>query len=271
MGTLGKACGTFGAFVAGSNDLVETLLQSARTYAYTTALPPAVAAAATRAVAAAPARRSPGGARRVLGHVARFRRGAMRPSACALLDSGTPIQPLSCSAAKPRPLAASDALLARGHLDPGDPATDRAGRYARACASRSPPRTRDCRRRSAARGAHFARVQRSGRPRIETARRDPRRADRTSCCCMAGRCTAACGARGSTDLADARAPAPRRSARATAAASWPPGTSAISPGLARAVSSARAAPTPPVLGWSLGGHRWRSSWRRRQHPRTCAR
>ncbi len=46
MGTLGKAFGSFGAFVAGSEDLVETLIQTARTYLYTTALPPAIAEAA---------------------------------------------------------------------------------------------------------------------------------------------------------------------------------------------------------------------------------
>lgn len=45
MATLGKALGSFGAFVAGSSALVDTLLQQARTYIYTTALPPAVAAA----------------------------------------------------------------------------------------------------------------------------------------------------------------------------------------------------------------------------------
>ncbi|WP_394752328.1 8-amino-7-oxononanoate synthase [Crenothrix sp.] len=48
MGTLGKGFGTFGAFVAGSEVLIETLIQKSRTYIYTTALPTAVAAA-TRA------------------------------------------------------------------------------------------------------------------------------------------------------------------------------------------------------------------------------
>jgi len=45
VGTLGKAIGTFGAFVAGDDDLIETLIQKARSYIYTTALPPAVAVA----------------------------------------------------------------------------------------------------------------------------------------------------------------------------------------------------------------------------------
>ncbi|MDO9169957.1 MAG: 8-amino-7-oxononanoate synthase [Methylobacter sp.] len=48
MGTLGKGFGTFGAFVAGSEALIETLIQKARTYIYTTALPAAVCEA-TRA------------------------------------------------------------------------------------------------------------------------------------------------------------------------------------------------------------------------------
>jgi 8-amino-7-oxononanoate synthase len=45
MCTLGKAIGSFGAFVAGSKNLIEFLIQFARSYIYTTALPPAVAAA----------------------------------------------------------------------------------------------------------------------------------------------------------------------------------------------------------------------------------
>ena len=45
MATLGKALGTSGAFIAGSDDLIETLIQKARTYIYTTASPAAVAEA----------------------------------------------------------------------------------------------------------------------------------------------------------------------------------------------------------------------------------
>jgi len=110
MGTLGKAFGTFGAFVAGSPDLVETLLQKARTYIYTTALPPAVAAAtraALRAMQEEPWRRE-----RVLAHVARFRREAAGLG-LRLLDSATPIQPVLLGGAAAS-LAASEALRAPG-------------------------------------------------------------------------------------------------------------------------------------------------------------
>lgn len=45
VGTFGKALGASGAFVAGSNDLIEALIQKARTYIYTTALPPPIVCA----------------------------------------------------------------------------------------------------------------------------------------------------------------------------------------------------------------------------------
>jgi 8-amino-7-oxononanoate synthase len=110
MGTLGKAFGTFGAFVAGADDLVETLVQRARTYIYTTALPPAVAAAtraSLRVMQDEPWRR-----RRVLEHVARFRREAVGLG-LRLLESPTPIQPVIIGS-EAAALAASEALQARG-------------------------------------------------------------------------------------------------------------------------------------------------------------
>ncbi len=110
MGTLGKALGTFGAFVAGSDELIETLLQKARTYVYTTALPPAVAAAthaALRVLNEEPWRRE-----RVLGHVARFRREAATLG-LRLLASDTPIQPVVLGS-EDAAMAASDSLRKRG-------------------------------------------------------------------------------------------------------------------------------------------------------------
>ena len=91
MGTLGKAFGVAGAFVAGSGLLIETLIQQARSYIYTTAMPPAVAEAtraSLRIVAGEEWRRE-----RLHVLVARFRQGARRIG-LELLDSETPIQPI---------------------------------------------------------------------------------------------------------------------------------------------------------------------------------
>ena len=114
MGTLGKAFGTFGAFVAGSDELIETLIQSARTYIYTTALPPAVAEA-TRAslklVRTEPWRRE-----LVRAHVEQFQRGA-RTLGLTLLDSSTPIQAVILGEPE-LAVTASRALRARGLLVP---------------------------------------------------------------------------------------------------------------------------------------------------------
>jgi 8-amino-7-oxononanoate synthase len=51
MATLGKAAGVFGAFVAGDATLIETLMQRARTYIYTTAMPPLLACALSKSIA----------------------------------------------------------------------------------------------------------------------------------------------------------------------------------------------------------------------------
>ena len=50
MGTLGKALGCIGAFVAGPQDLIQLLINRARSFIYTTASPPASAAAALAAL-----------------------------------------------------------------------------------------------------------------------------------------------------------------------------------------------------------------------------
>ena len=76
MGTLGKAFGTFGAFVAGASDLIELLVQKARPYIYTTALPPPVAAAARRAVQIA--QDEPWRRERLASLTQRFRTAALR-------------------------------------------------------------------------------------------------------------------------------------------------------------------------------------------------
>ncbi len=91
MGTLGKALGTFGAFVAGSAALVDGLVQNARSFIYTTAMPPALAAATCTAIDLA---RHDGERRAALAaRIAQFRAGA-RGRGIALLDSHTPIQPV---------------------------------------------------------------------------------------------------------------------------------------------------------------------------------
>jgi 8-amino-7-oxononanoate synthase len=91
MGTLGKALGVAGAFVAGSAALIDGLVQQARTFVYTTALPPALAAATRVAIDIT---RFEGWRRERLAQlVAHFRNGAAARG-IALLDSRTPIQPL---------------------------------------------------------------------------------------------------------------------------------------------------------------------------------
>lgn len=112
MGTLGKALGTFGAFVAGSDDVIETLIQHARTYIYTTALPPAVAEA-TRA--SLKVLRADDGRRALLhARIRQFRDGA-RQLGFTLPASETAIQPVILGAPG-LALAASEALRARGIL-----------------------------------------------------------------------------------------------------------------------------------------------------------
>ncbi len=112
VGTLGKAFGTAGAFVAGSDVLIETLIQHARTYIYTTAIPPAVAGATLASLAIVEAeswRRE-----RLAELVRQFRAGAMELG-YELADSDTPIQPIMVGQAE-QALALSNGLRQQGIL-----------------------------------------------------------------------------------------------------------------------------------------------------------
>ncbi len=114
MATLGKALGVGGAFVAGSAALVDGLVQFARAHVYTTALPPALAAAASVAVDIA---RFEGWRRDKLARlIAHFRRGAIERGIDPM-PSRTPIQPVLIGASK-AVLAATRALEAEGFFVP---------------------------------------------------------------------------------------------------------------------------------------------------------
>jgi 8-amino-7-oxononanoate synthase len=110
VGTFGKAFGTFGAFVAGDADLIEFLIQKSRPYIYTTALPPAVAAA-TRAALVVSQRES-WRREKVLALAERFRRGL--PEVFPVSRPGT-IVPVIVGEAK-RALAISRMLEDKGFL-----------------------------------------------------------------------------------------------------------------------------------------------------------
>lgn len=112
MGTLGKAFGTFGAFISGSHTLIETLIQSARSYIYTTALPPAIAQAtrvSLKIVIEETWRRE-----KLQALITQFTAGA-RQLGLPLMPSNTPIQPLLVGESV-RALEMSEKLFEAGFL-----------------------------------------------------------------------------------------------------------------------------------------------------------
>lgn len=91
MATLGKACGTSGAFVAGNEDLIEYLKQTARTFIYTTAMPPSIAAAtliSLKLIKEESWRRE-----KLAGLIKQFKLGANQLGV-ELMESNTAIQPI---------------------------------------------------------------------------------------------------------------------------------------------------------------------------------
>ena len=114
MATLGKAAGVAGAFVAGEPALIETLVQNARTYIYTTALPPLLAAALLASLKLIEAE----GWRRVrIGELVAALRGGLSLQRWQLAESVTPIQPLVIGS-NDEALMVSERLLERGILVP---------------------------------------------------------------------------------------------------------------------------------------------------------
>ena len=111
VGTLGKAFGSFGAFVAGSAAVIELLIQRARTYRYTTALPEPVAAATRAALALI--RQESGRRERLAALVTRFR-AAGHAAGVPLGSSTTPIQPVLLGSPAAA-LAAQRQLAAAGY------------------------------------------------------------------------------------------------------------------------------------------------------------
>lgn len=105
VGTLGKAFGCAGAFVAGSAELVDHLVNEARSYVFTTAMPPAMAEAARAALERV--REDRWRREKLATLIGRFRDGA-RARGIELLPSDTPIQPLV--------VGANDAAVARSRV-----------------------------------------------------------------------------------------------------------------------------------------------------------
>lgn len=110
VGTLGKGFGTAGAFVAGSETLIETLIQYARTYIYTTSMPPAVAAATLASLKLI--QRENWRRDKLNSLIAQFRQGCEQLG-LELMDSPTPIQPIMIGEAD-KAMAISAALEQQG-------------------------------------------------------------------------------------------------------------------------------------------------------------
>lgn len=114
MATLGKAAGVSGAFVAGGEVLVESLLQNARTYIYTTATPPLLAhtlLTSLQIIGQEEWRRE-----RLHGLILRLKQG-LQGAPWRLMPSDTPIQPLLVGG-NAEALALSARLAAQGLLVP---------------------------------------------------------------------------------------------------------------------------------------------------------
>lgn len=112
IGTLGKAFGTSGAFVVGSHALIETLIQFARPYIYTTSLSPAIAEATRVSLSLIQAE---GWRRQKLQALIAYFKNGCQALNLPLMPSSTPIQPLQVGGSQ-QALKISHALREKGIL-----------------------------------------------------------------------------------------------------------------------------------------------------------
>jgi 8-amino-7-oxononanoate synthase len=112
MGTLGKSFGTFGAFIAGSEQLIETLIQQARTYIFTTAFPAAIAEASRTSLKIV---RSENWRREKLTHLVNYFRTNAIQLGLQLSATASAIQPILIGDSQ-RAVEISHQLLERGFL-----------------------------------------------------------------------------------------------------------------------------------------------------------
>ena len=110
MGTFSKALGSFGAFVAGRRDLIEYLVNRARSFIYSTALPPATLGASLAAIQAI--QREPE-RRKSLWENVRFLREGLKDQGWSLLSEASQILPVLIGEAR-ETMEVTDELLAHG-------------------------------------------------------------------------------------------------------------------------------------------------------------
>ncbi|MDH4226422.1 MAG: 8-amino-7-oxononanoate synthase [Deltaproteobacteria bacterium] len=110
MGTLGKALGTFGAFIAADKKIIELLINSARSFVFTTSLPPSICASAVKAIEII--EKEPGLVK-LLQENASLMRAELEKHGLDTMQSETQIIPVNAGDAK-KCATASRALLEKG-------------------------------------------------------------------------------------------------------------------------------------------------------------
>jgi 8-amino-7-oxononanoate synthase len=113
VGTLGKAFGSFGAFALAERPVTELLINRARSFVFTTALPPPVVAASSAALQHLGSTKGRQLRRKLRSNIEMLRAGLVRLAICPQRSGMTPIFPIHIGDDR-EAMACADALLARG-------------------------------------------------------------------------------------------------------------------------------------------------------------